>query len=202
MRAAGLALDEISLRLSLPRTTVYYWIKDLPIERTIKQSEAQKRGSAAGKAKAALKRELVYREAFEQAPLLLKDPHLRDFVVLYMAEGYRRNRNCVALANSNPQILKLADRFIYKFAVNRVFYTLQYHADQSPDELIDYWSSCLGKDKNKFVLQRKSNSGQLKGRNWRSQFGVLTVRSDDTALRAKIQAWMDFLMKDWQTVGP
>ncbi len=53
------------LRLALPRTTVFGWIKDSPIERTVnertvKQSLAQQRGSQVGKEKAALKREAAY----------------------------------------------------------------------------------------------------------------------------------------------
>ena len=53
LRAAGMALDDIVLRLALPRTTVYGWISHLHIERTAKQSLAQQLGSQANKEKAA-----------------------------------------------------------------------------------------------------------------------------------------------------
>lgn len=47
-------------------------------------------------------------------------------------------------------------------------------------------------------LQRKSNSKQLAGRSWRSRHGVLTMRIDDTLLRARMQAWMDRIHEDWR----
>jgi hypothetical protein len=47
-------------------------------------------------------------------------------------------------------------------------------------------------------LLRKSNSNQLSGRAWRSRHGVLSVRVQDTLLRARMQAWMDRLRAEWQ----
>jgi hypothetical protein len=38
-----LTLDEIVERLSLPKTTIYHWIKDIPIPTTEKQTAAQRR---------------------------------------------------------------------------------------------------------------------------------------------------------------
>jgi hypothetical protein len=76
-------------------------------------------------------------------------------------------------------------------------YWVQYHADQDLDELRTFWASQLGADPESIRLQRKSNSNQLKKRTWRSAYGVLTVRVSDTYLRAKLEAWMDCLRKEW-----
>jgi len=38
-----MTLEEIMERLALPKTTIYYWIKDIPIPRTEKQTEAQRK---------------------------------------------------------------------------------------------------------------------------------------------------------------
>lgn len=46
-------------------------------------------------------------------------------------------------------------------------------------------------------LQRKSNSGKLGGRFWRSEWGVLTVVSCDVILRARLEAWMDEVRSRW-----
>src|SRR5512145_1351785 len=88
-------LEEIMECLALPKTTVYYWIKDLPIPWTNKQSEAQRKGTAANQAKCAALRDQAYQRGLAEAPELLQDMTFRDFVVLYMAEGYKRNRNVV-----------------------------------------------------------------------------------------------------------
>jgi hypothetical protein len=55
----------------------------------------------------------------------------------------------------------------------------------------------LGIDGAAIRMQRKSNSGQLTGRVWRSRYGVLTVVVHDTYLRARLQAWIDRIRDDW-----
>jgi AcrR family transcriptional regulator len=59
----SLSLDEICARLNLPRTTVYYWIKDTrvtSIPRPRKQTPGQLAGSRAMQAKYAAIRQAVY----------------------------------------------------------------------------------------------------------------------------------------------
>ena len=51
---------------------------------------------------------------------------------------------------------------------------------QDLDELRSYWGETLGIDGSVITVLRKSNSGMLKGRIWRSEYGVLTVRASDT----------------------
>src|SRR5436190_8558641 len=116
---------------------------------------------------------------------------------MYIGEGYKRDRNRVTLANSDLRVIRLADHWIRRFSRNPVTYSFQYHADQDPDYLIKFWSVGLGVDPELITYQRKSNSGQLSGRNWRSKFGVLTVLAHDTALRMRLQAWMDRTQDQW-----
>jgi hypothetical protein len=137
-----LSLLEIAERLALPKTTVFYWIRDIPAA------------------------EITYRDS----------------------PGRRR---AVSVANSDPRVIRLADHWIRRFSRNPVTYMFQYHADQDPEYLIRFWSFGLGVDPTLIRPQRKSNSNQLSGRTWRSRYGVLTVRASDTALRMRLQAWMD-----------
>ena len=199
LREGGMALDDIVLRLALPRTTVFGWICHLPIERTQKQSLAQQRGSQVNKEKAALKREAVYQAALLEAPLLLQEPKMRDFAVLYLAEGYRRSRHNVSICNSNPRIMVLSHQVMQRFASNPLDYALQYHVDHEPDELRQFWGQTLGINGACIRLTRKSNSNELSGRQWRSEHGVVAIRACDTFFRCKVQAWMDFVTQSWQT---
>jgi hypothetical protein len=84
-----------------------------------------------------------------------------------------------------------------RFSRNPVTLSLQYHADQDPVYLRRFWYGFLGEPEERLTYQRKSNSGQLKGRKWRSKHGVLTVRACDTQLRARLQAWMDRVQDGW-----
>jgi len=46
----------------------------------------------------------------------------RDFICMYIGEGYKRNRNRVSLGNSDPYVVRLAAHFIRRFSRNRVSY--------------------------------------------------------------------------------
>jgi hypothetical protein len=77
-------------------------------------------------------------------------------------------------------------------------YSLQYHADQRPGQLRNYWGDVLDIDGGVIQLQRKSNSGQLKGRTWRSAHGVMSITISDTYLRARLQTWIDCVRAGWR----
>ncbi len=144
-----------------------------------------------------LLREEAYRRGLGEFDGLVADPTFRDFVCLYIAEGYKRRRNEVSLCNSDPIMIQLATRWMRRLTDKPPLFSIQYHADQDLEALCTFWGGTLGIDPSTIRLQRKSNSNQLKGRCWRSQHGVLKVFVHDTLLRARLQAWMDRLRSEW-----
>lgn len=114
-----------------------------------------------------------------------------------MAEGYKRNRNVVMIANSDPAIVALSQRWMRRFSCRGLVYSIQYHADQSLDDLCSFWGRTLAIAPATIRMQRKSNSGQLAGRTWRSRYGVMSVTASDTLFRARLGAWMDCLRASW-----
>jgi transcriptional regulator with XRE-family HTH domain len=197
-----LTLDQIAERLALPRTTIYYWIRDLPVPRTVTNSDrrqaARRRGNRGMQRKYRLLREAAYREGEESFDKLAADPTFRDFVALYIAEGGKRCRNEVVICNSDPAVIALATRWLRRLTDRPLRFSIQYHADQDLSELRAFWGHTLTIDGDEIAFQRKSNSNQLTGRNWRSRHGVLAVRIYDTALRARLEAWMSRLRGSWQ----
>lgn len=194
----NLSIDEIAERLALPRTTVFYWVRDLPIDRSARpRSLAQLNGNVAMQEKYRRLREAAYAVGRASWDDLSSDPSFRDFVCLYIAEGYKRNRNVVAVGNSDPAIVVLCHRWICRLTTGKIAYAVQYHADQDLDELRRFWAAQLGIRPEQVRMQRKSNSNQLSGRTWRSVHGVLSVRVGDTVLRAKLQGWIDKLRESW-----
>ncbi|MFZ0042546.1 MAG: hypothetical protein WAK93_14640, partial [Solirubrobacteraceae bacterium] len=119
-------------------------------------------------------------------------------VVLYIAEGYKRNRNVVSIANSDPAVMTLATRWLRTLTTRPLVFSVQYHADQDLIELRHFWGMTLGFEGQKLRVQRKSNSRQLTGRSWRSVHGVLSVSASDTLLRARLQAWIDLTRECWR----
>jgi hypothetical protein len=197
-----LTLIEIAERLALPKTTVYYWIKDLPdpeikYRDTPARIAARKRQGRRIKHEYARRRKAAYDQGWQEYPALIQEPTFRDFICIYIGEGYKRSRHTVAVANSDLRVVRLANHWIRRIARNKVTYQFQYHADQDPEYLIEFWSRGLGVDAELFTYQRKSNSGQLAGRTWRSKHGVLTVRAQDTMFRYRLQAWIDRTEDSW-----
>ena len=191
-----MTLDEITERLSLPKTTIYHWIKDLPAPPR-RQHLGQRLGTEAMQAKFAALRAAAYQQGIAEAPVLLQDLTFRDFVVLYMAEGRKRNRNRVEFVNSDSQMVRLANRWICEFAKNPVTYRIQYHTDHDLEELRQYWGGILTVQPDTIDVLRKSNSGQLARRQFRSRYGLLSISVSDTYFRARLQAWMDFIKAQW-----
>lgn len=196
-----LSLDHICARLNLPRTTVYYWIKDIRVTATPKprkQTPGQLAGSRAMQAKYAAIRQAAYDDVYSQAADLLQDRDLRDFVVLYLAEGYRKDRNSVSFGNSNPTMIQFAHSCMRRLATNPHFdYSFQFHADQDPEALKQFWASCLSISPDAIKPIPKTNSGHLKGRRFACEYGVFQVRVGDTTFRARLQALMDAVQEQW-----
>ncbi len=192
-----MSLNELIEHLHLPRTTIYGWIKDIPLSRPHRQSIGQVKGTAAMRAKYAALRDDAYQQGWEEAPELIKDPTFRDFVVLYMAEGTKRNRNSVEIVNSDPKIVRLAYKWIQKLTHKPLVCRIQYHADHDENELMHYWGEVLEIDPQTIRFLRKSNSNQLSKRQFRSQYGIISINVSDTYLRARLQAWMDFIKTQW-----
>lgn len=201
-----LTIDEIAECLAISRTTVFYWVRDIEIPRKPATgawakgppTEAQKKGTLATQKRWRLISEEAYNEGVEEFKGLLLEPTFRDFVCMYIGEGYKRRRTQVSLCNSDPAVVKLAQAWITRFSANKVGYSIQNHTDQSLDELRLFWSKELEIDPDEIKFQRKSNSNQLKGRKWRSQHGVLNVHAADTRFRSRLQAWIDLVKAEWQ----
>ncbi len=197
-----LTIDELAQRLALPRTTIFYWVRDLPIPATPGQTAARRAASRAMQARFRRLRSDAYEEGRRTFAALSREPTFRDFVCLYVAEGYKRNRNSVAIGNSDPRVITIADHWVWRFARNPVTYSVQYHADQDLVVLRAFWAAHLHMPPEAIRLQRKSNSNQLAGRTWRSVHGVLTVRACDTLFRARLQGWMDVVAEEWSRLAP
>jgi len=193
----GMTIDQIGKRLSLSRTTVYHWIKGVPIDRTNRQTKAQQCATKALVAKHKALRDGYYQAALNEVTSLMRRATFRDFVVIYLTEGFRRTQHMVSVVNSNAQIVKLSDRWIRELSGKEPTYSLQCHVDNDEMEVKKHWATKLKIKPSVIKTYRKSNSGALTGRNWRSEFGLLTVRVCSTELRTKLEAWMDWVQRQW-----
>jgi excisionase family DNA binding protein len=197
-----LTIDELAERLALSRSTVYYWVRDLPIPGSGSgggwPEGARRKGTPSMQRKYRLRREEAYRQGLREYQALAVDPTFRDFVCLYIAEGYKRRRHTVQICNSDPAVMRVSTGWIRRLTEKRLDFSIQYHADQDLAELCEFWGGVLGIDPDAIRMQRKSNSGELNRRTWRSRHGVIAVSVHDTLFRARLQAWMDRLRSEWE----
>jgi hypothetical protein len=199
-----LTIDEIAERLAVGRTTVFYWVGDMPRPARCKARTGPPRffGTKAMQAKYKRVREEARVLGEWEFPRLARDPVFRDFVCLYIAEGYKRNRNRVSVANSDPTVIMVAAQIIRCFSTRELDCSVQFHADQNLAEIRRFWAGELDVEPESIKLQRKSNSSQLKFRKWRSRHGVISIGVNDTALRARLQGWINSLKKQWLDSRP
>jgi transcriptional regulator with XRE-family HTH domain len=199
-REKKLTIDELAERLALSRSTIYYWVNDIEIDRTPLTNfppAAYVAASRANRRRFEGLREAAYDEGVEEFLHWDSDPSFREFVCMYIGEGYKRCRNTVSIANSNPAVMRLAVHWLRRISPKPVWFSIQYHEDQDLDELREFWARELGTTPDSIALQRKSNSGKLNGRSWRSEHGVLTAGLHDTYTRARLQAWIDWIEAGW-----
>ncbi|MET0306028.1 MAG: helix-turn-helix transcriptional regulator [Solirubrobacterales bacterium] len=195
-----LTIDELAERLAIPRTTIFGWVRDIEISRKPNcgwPESARSKGTRRMQAKYRDLREAAYEDALLFYVHLCELPSFRDFLVLFITEGHRRSRHRVSIANSDPAVVKLAARWMHILSANHLTFSVQYHADQRLAEIQAFWGAQLAIAPGDIRLQRKSNSGQLGTRTWRSKHGVLTVTADDTYFREAMQAWTDCLKDTW-----
>lgn len=115
-RSKKLTIDQLADRLALPRTTIYYWVRDMPIEGSGPggkfPTHGQKMGTRAMQATYKRRRDEAYADGKQAFEVLAGDPTFRDFVCLYIAEGYKRDRNRVAVGNSDPTVVSLTNHWV------------------------------------------------------------------------------------------
>lgn len=200
LRNNGISLTKICKMLNKSKGTVYEWIKNIEVKIHPDYTEMRERASIAMRKKYKTLRDAAYSEGQCIYQQRKNDVSFRDFILIYLTEGFRKTQNSVQVANSNSNIIKVSQHIIKQFTTKKIDYCVQYHIDQNIDVLRKFWSDELKINSSEIKFILKSNSGKMKGRNWNCVNGVMTIRTHDTYFRAKIQAWMDLVESEWQSL--
>ncbi|HTZ88116.1 MAG TPA: hypothetical protein VMB05_15725 [Solirubrobacteraceae bacterium] len=153
-----LTVDELAARLALPRSTIYYWVRDLPLREDRHSEAMSSEGSAElrasqetpsgpaerGEAVSRERSEAAYEEGLQSFDELAAQPTFRDFVCVYLLAGEQRDRTRVALTNSDPAVMRLASRWLRRLTDRALSLSLQYGPGQSLAELRRFWGEAVG----------------------------------------------------------
>jgi AcrR family transcriptional regulator len=199
-----LTVDQLAARLSLPRSTIYYWVRDLPLRdgaRDRAGGPSFHTCGAAGQAPRKVTRALsdaAYEEGLATFAELSVQPTFRDFVCIYLVQGEQRDRTRVALSNSDPAVMRLVSRWLPRLTDRAPFLLLRYDPDQSLNELRRFWSEATGTAPR--AIRVHGSAGPLPDDQLvpRPSHGLLTIGVEDMLLRARLQGWMHRARESWQ----
>ena len=138
----------------------------------------------------------AYERGVTEFSRLTRDPTFRDFVGLYVAQGWRRSRAMVAVTSSDPAAAALSAHWIGRLSARRVDYRLEFGPGQDLVELVRFWARHLGVPHGQIRLQRRLGEASG-GEDCMPRFGRMTVRTHDAVLGVRLQAWMDEVRGSW-----
>jgi len=188
-----LTVDELAARLSLPRSTIYYWVRDLPLRDGVRDATHRKAPAKVSRARS----EAAYEEGLASFEELSAQPTFRDFVCIYLVQGEHRDRTRVALTNSDPAVMRLVSRWLRRLTDKAPFLSLRYGPGQSLKELRRFWSETTGTAPR--AIRARGPSEGVSGERPvpGPSHGLLTIGVDDTLLRARLQGWMHRAREAW-----
>jgi transposase-like protein len=198
-----LTVDQLAARLSLPRSTIYYWVRDLPLregtsERPDESIDGAPRSAETASRKAARARsEEAYEEGLATFEELSAQPTFRDFICIYLVKGEQGDRTRVSVSNSDPAVARLVSRWLRRLSGKAPFLLLRCGPDQSPRELRRFWGETIGIEPRS--IRACGSCADLPGKQPVAgrTHGLLTIGVDDALLRARLQGWMRRARESW-----
>lgn len=198
-----LTLDQLAKRLALSRSTVYYWVRDLPLHDDrgdARRSLAREDSDDAPVEADAIRpgQASAYEQGLSSFDDLAAQPTFRDFVCLYILEGYKRDRKRVAIASGDPAVMRLANRWIWRLTDRSPSLSISCKPDQSIGELRRFWGETIGVTGGEIRARGAREAEPLHRWGPAPVHGVLTIAVEDRLLRARLQAWMCRLREGWR----
>lgn len=205
LRKQGNSYQQISARLSIPKSTLSVWLKDLqisPIAQEKINSRAYTKSATAlikrNKAQTNLAKERaekIRNQAKQEFNKLVNNKLFLTGISLYWAEGSKWK--CVDFANSDPQMIILMMHFFRTiFSINNEKFRIQIIAHPNIDinKSIDYWSELTNISKNQFTKTCCSiNLNSQNKRRSNLTHGTVHIRINDVKLFFRIIGWIDGL---------
>jgi hypothetical protein len=195
LRREGWMYSSISKELSVPKSTVHYWLKNIAlnlteasrIEKTLLQSKlAQMPNLAKAKKKSlAINQEIINIKADD---ILSRYDNKREnnivlLSMLFWGEGEKDLSGGVRFINSDPLIVELYLKLLrdcFDLDENKLKVQLHVHSYHNVDSEIHFWSKITCIPKSHFYKPyQKANTGKRKRENYH---GTVSIRYADSEL--------------------
>lgn len=211
LRKQGWTITEIASELSVARSSVSLWVRDIELtdahRSAIKQRSrhwgAQNRGAQHNRQKALSQRK-AYQDAGRQRARESSTPLHLAGCMLYWAEGAKTKKNAVHFVNSDPHMMVLFMRFLRdELQVSDDLFRLQIHCHTQDDAEIQrieqYWLDLLRLDHENLQQTRyKEGSNSRKNRLENGVCALQVFRTEVVHhIYGAIQEYAGFENPDW-----
>lgn len=210
LRYKGLSYREILQTISVSKSTISLWCKDIQltekqkIRLLNKKQLGQRKGSlvaAENKRKARIKRtEKIKKEARKTVGRLSNRDKFFTGIALYAAEGNKSDGKA-GFSNSDPKLIKFMTNWFMVFAkvpMKKLRGAIWLHEGLSEKNSKKFWSNLINLPFNQFhktyIAKVKMNSKKV--RKNIHQYGVFQIRFSDSAIHRKIMGWISAVFDD------
>lgn len=202
LRQKGKSINEIVRELSLTKSSVSLWVRDIVL------TEEQKRGlSERGRSIESVEKRRINRLSnelkkrriiMEEAKKDLNSLSLQDLkligIILYLGEGAKTSRGMARLANSDPSVIKIMMRFfreICKVSESKFRGHIHTFAHADVEKTEKYWSEISRIPRGQlYKTYIKPSSASLQKRDT-LPFGTFDIYICDTKLFLTIMGWIE-----------
>ncbi len=200
LRAKGKSINEISVKLKAPKSSISLWVRDIELNpaqiQKLSKKGAQKwvveKRRATRLKNEGLKRQIVVDTAQNEITKLSDKELWLIGVMLYWAEGGKTQRGLVRFSNGDPEMIKIMMAFFRKICQVpeekfRGYIHIHPHLNHKKAE--SYWSSITSIPLKKFFKTYQKINISSKNKKDTLPFGVLDIYICNTELFLKITGW-------------
>ncbi len=208
LRKQGLSYTEILRKVSVSKSTLSVWLKDIGLAQEQKQRFTERRRLAQIKAQETWKKIRITKEIrlISAACKEIKRISQRELwligTVLYWAEGTKQKQHNVSqkvsFNNSDPAMIALFNRWIQEICLRKksdLTYSIYIHQTADQTKAQQFWENLLQTKIDKIYL--KSHTPKTNRKNTRAEyFGLLRIDvKKSTDLNRQIKGWVEGINK-------
>lgn len=211
LRKQGLSYNEILSQVSVSKSTLSIWLRNIGLAKRQKQKLTEKRKLAQIKAQEACRKKRIEKEKeiIEIAKSQIRTISKRDLWILgsalYWAEGTKQKKNNVSqkvtFSNSDSDMILLFDKWlkeICKRPPEDFIYSIYIHKTANGDKAKKYWEELLNTKIEKIYFKKNRPKTNRKNidENYNGLLRIDVHRSTD--LNRKIRGWILGIIENYK----
>jgi hypothetical protein len=206
LRRGGLSIGEIAQRLSVAKSSVSLWVRDVPLTLT-QRTRLSRNGYSVDLierrrekrlSNLTATRETIIQRAAQDIKTLSPKALLLVGAALYWGEGGKTVRGGVRLSNSDPTVIAVMMRFfreVCKVPEEKFRGHVHTFSHLNVEAAEKYWAKISSVPRKRFYKTYSKPSIASKGKKDNLPFGTFQIYVHNTKLFFKIMGWIEGLKK-------